>query len=59
MISSGDPDSLSEAGRECHMDAPVYANACCPKVVLTIGRLTRVCVRVMWWWVGRQERDER
>ena len=23
------------------MDAPVYANACCPKVVLTMGRLTR------------------
>ena len=27
------------------MDAPVYANACCPKVVLAMGRLTRVLSR--------------
>ena len=24
------------------MDAPVYASACCPNFVLTMGRLTRV-----------------
>ena len=47
MNSSGDPDSCSEAGRERRMDAPVYVNACCPKVVLTMGRLTSFCLCVV------------
>ena len=27
------------------MDAPGFVNACCPKVVLTMGRLKVVCLR--------------
>ena len=57
--SSGDPDSRDEAGRERHRVAPVYGYACCLNVVLTTGRLTWAFVRVLWWWVGRQKRDER
>ena len=30
------------AVKQVDMDAPVYVNACCPKDVLTMGRLTRV-----------------
>ena len=36
----------SEAGRDRHREALVYANVCCPKVVLTTGRLTKVLVHV-------------
>ena len=36
---------LCISSRERHMDAPVYVNACCPKVVVIMGGLKFVCLK--------------
>ena len=50
-------DACNEASREHNRETPVYANTCCPKVVLAVERLTKgFCPFVVA--VGRGEKQE-